>query len=309
MNRIPLTLACIALMVGMMPALSQGQTLTAYDFLRIQMSPHASALGNSYVSGRNDASMVFLNPAAMSTLEKPAASIGFVKHLLDVNAGYVAYGQEVEGIGWFGGGIMYVNYGSFESRDKFANVTGSFGAADLAVSAAYANRSDNLHYGGAVKVIYSSIEQYNSSALALDAGVEYVIASQEMVLGASVLNLGTQISKYGNVSETLPFDIKIGVSKKLEHLPLLLHLNLHKLNEFDFSTFSFGGEFLLSKSFRARVGYNNEIRRELKIGDSAKLAGFSAGFGLNVATYVIDYAFNSFGQIGALHRFGLSTTF
>ena len=286
-----------------------GQTITAYDFLRIQMSPRASALGNSYVSGRNDAAMIFLNPAALSTLEHPAASIGFVKHLLDVNAGFVSYGQEIEGFGWIGGGIVYINYGSFDGRDKYAIETGSFGAGDIAISAGYASRYENLHFGGALKIIYSSIEQYQSSAVAVDAGVEYVIPSEEIVLGAALLNLGTQISKYGSIKESLPFEMKIGVSKKLEHLPLQLHLNFHKLNEFELSTFSIGGEFLLSKSFRARFGYNNQIRSDLKIGDSAKLAGFSAGFGLNVSTYVVDYAFNSFGSIGALHRFGVSTTF
>jgi hypothetical protein len=299
---------CLAL-CGFLTIPAAAQTITAYDFLRIQMSPRASALGNTFVSGRNDASMIFLNPGAMSTIEKPSASAGFVKHLLDVNAGFLAYGQEVEGIGWLGGGVEYVNYGSFDGRDKYGNESGSFGAGDVAVSAAYANRSENLHFGGAVKIIYSSIDQYHSAALAVDAGVEYVLPSQEIVIGASMLNLGGQISKYGSVSESLPFDIKIGVSKKLEHLPVQLHLNWHKLNDFDLSTFSLGGEFAMSKSFRVRLGYNNEIRSELKIGDSAKLAGFSAGFGLSVATYVVDYAYNSFGQIGALHRFGLSTTF
>ena len=286
-----------------------------YDFLRIPMNARAASLGNTFLTVRNDPAGTFYNPGLLSTLERPSASAGFLKYLLDVNAGYASYGQAVEGIGWIGGGVVYVNYGSFDETDRQSNVIGSFGASDLALSATVASVYENLHYGATVKFIHSSIADVSSSGLALDAGVAYAIPSEGMVLGLSVLNLGTQVSTYAGKSERLPLDVKIGVSKKLEHLPLTVLLNFHKLNEssdsfFDrFSAFSFGGEFTLSKYLRARIGYNNEMRRELKIGDSAKLAGFSAGLGLTASAYLVDYAYTSFGLIGSAHRFSIGTSF
>ncbi|MFA6235278.1 MAG: type IX secretion system protein PorQ, partial [Bacteroidota bacterium] len=292
------------------------QDFTAYDFLRLPMNARAAALGNTSLTVHNDVTALFSNPGALSTLEAPEASIGFVKHLLDVNAGYAVYGQQWEDLGWFSAGIVYLDYGSMEETDKFSNRTGKeFGASDLALSLGYGNMLGNLHYGAAVKIIHSAIEEYSSTALALDAGVSYAIPDQQMVLAASVQNAGTQLSTFGTDDESLPLDVRIGVGKKLEHLPLNIMVNFHKLNEssedlFDrFSNYSIGGEFDLSESLKARIGYYNEMRRELKIGTSAKLAGFSGGFGLKVATYFVDYAYTSFGEIGSMHRFSLSTSF
>lgn len=298
--------------------LSRGgaQDITAFDFLRVPMNARAAALGNTSLTFRNDVNALFSNPGALSTLEAPSASIGFFKHLLDVNAGYAVYGQKWEGLGYVSAGIVYMDYGSFEETDKFGDRTGKeFGAGDLALSLGYGNATGNLNYGGAVKFIYSSLEDYSSAAAALDLGVSYYFPEQQLVLAAGAQNLGTQLSTFAGIDESLPLDVRLGIGKKLEHLPLNIMLNFHKLNEsqdsfFDrFSNFSVGGEFDLSESLKARVGYYNELRRELKIGNTAKLAGFSGGFGLKIATYMLDYAYNSLGEIGAFHRFSLSTSF
>ncbi len=308
-----LVLLLLAMMAQAIPL--RAQNYSAFDFLRIPMNARAAALGNTFLTMRDDPSILFTNPGALSSISGPSASVGFLKHLLDVNAGYAVYSQKWENLGWVGAGITYLNYGSFDETDKFGNMTGStFGASDLALSLGYGNRAGNLHYGAALKVIYSYIEEYSASGLALDAGVSYYIPDQDMVLAAGVLNAGAQLSSYGGEREDLPLDVRIGIGKQLEHLPLNIMLNFHKLNEdadfFDrFTNFSLGGEFDLSDSFKARVGYYNEMRRELKIGNTAKLAGFSGGFGLRIAGYMVDYAYTSLGEIGALHRFAITTSF
>jgi hypothetical protein len=308
-----ITLALFLALPGM-NAIAQEHS--AYDFLRIPMNARAAALGNSFLTMRNDVTVLFSNPGAISTLERPSASVGFLKHLLDVNAGYIAYGRRYEDIGWFSAGIVYLDYGSFDETDRFGERTGNqFGASDLSFNLGYGNTFGHFHYGVAVKLVHSYIEDYSSTATAFDAGVSYYFPDEEIVLAAGFQNLGTQISSFAGIDESLPFDLRIGVAKKLEHLPLNLMLNFHKLNEsydgfFDrFSNYSVGGEFELSEVLKARIGYYNEMRRELRIGNSAKLAGFSGGFGLLVAGYTLDYAYNSLGEIGAMHRFSLSTMF
>ncbi len=310
------TFTAALLSITVLPAVLTAGGNPVYDFLRVTMNARAAALGNTFLTVRNDATMLFANPGALSTLEAPSASVGFVKHLLDVNAGFAVYGQELPDIGWVSAGVVYLNYGSMDRTDKFGNdLGGTFGASDLAFSVGYGNKAGDLSYGAAVKLIYSNIDDYSSAGLALDAGVSYLIPDQQMVLAVGILHAGTQISAFNETKEDLPLDVRIGAGKKLEHLPLTIMLNFHKLNEdtdsfFDrFTNYSVGGEFDLSESLRARIGYYNEGRREWKIGNSAKLAGFSAGFGLDVASFVVDYAWNSMGEIGAMHRFSLGTTF
>ena len=303
-----------ALAVLLFPSHSRAQDYSVFDFLRLPMNARAAALGNTFLTMQDDPAVLFGNPGALGTLSGPSASVGFVKHLMDINAGYAVYGQQYEDLGWFSAGIVYVNYGTMDETDRFSNKIGTFGASDLALSLGYGNRMDNLYFGGAVKVIYSYIDDYSASGLAIDAGVSYHIPSEQMVLAAGVFNAGTQMSAYGSENESLPLDVRIGVGKKLEHLPLNIMLNFHKLNESAdsffkrFAHFSIGGEFDLSDVLKARIGYNNELRDELKIENTAKLAGFSGGFGIVIANYIVDYAYNSFGEIGAMHRFSISTT-
>ena len=57
----------------------------------------------------------------------------------------------------------------------------------------------------------------------------------------------------------------------------------------------------MSKELRFRFGYQNERRRELKLGTSSGLAGFSFGGGLVLEKLRFDYAYVSLGKIGSLN--------
>lgn len=286
-----------------------------YEFLRLDMSPRAAALAGSFVSTYDDPNAMFYNPAGIATLEGQPISLSFVKHLLDINSASLSYSRHFEGIGRFAAGVQYINYGTFTAADEFGNKTGEFGAGDFALTIGYANQLDeNFYYGANVKFIYSSIEEVSSTGIAVDLGLQYLIPDSRWSFGISALNLGGQLSTYYDTQEDLPLDVRAGFSKSLEHLPFTFFFSINKLNEkYDdfadrFKQFSVGGEFRLSQSFHLRLGYDNEKRKELKIGTTAGLAGFSLGVGLNISNYLLDYAFSSMGSIGSLHRIGVSTS-
>ncbi len=289
---------------------------STYDFLRTDVSARAGALAGSYVSIMNDPTTIFYNPAALGTIERPTGSIGFFKHLLDINSGYAAYAQPYDDLGYFGVGVLYMNYGSFNRTDDLGNTLGTFSANELAVTLGYsALWEENLYYGINAKFIYSGIAEYSSTGLAADFGLLYTIPDSRITLGASLRNLGAQLSSYASTKESLPLDLVVGMSVVPKGIPLLLNVNFHKLNEDvakfgdRFKAFSIGGEFTLSTVLQARVGYNNEQRQELKTGTSAGLAGFSGGIGITIREYRVDYALSSLGSIGALHRITVSSTF
>ena len=287
---------------------------TTYDFLRVDMSPRAAALGGSFVTNNDDPEVIFYNPAGMYSLENSPASVSFVKHLLDINLASVVYSTELDGIGRVGAGIKYINYGSFDEADEFGNRTGTFNANEFAFVVGYAgNFEDNFNYGANVKFIYSGIADRSSTGVGVDLGVNYLIPSQMINIGASVLNLGAQMSSYINTKEDLPLDIVIGVSKRLENLPVRISLDFHRLNDdrdkFSqrFKAFTVGTEFYLSKVLTLRFGYDNERRSDLKVGTTAGIAGFNVGLGIHVSEYQFDYGYSSLGPVGALHRIGIST--
>ena len=307
-------IALMALMVSLEQCFAQDTG--TFAFLRNDVSARAAALNGSFVSMTSDPNVLFYNPASLVTISSPKVSLGYLKNLLDVNSGSLAYAQNVEGIGSIGFGIDFVDYGSFTRTDQSENDLGSFSASELAVTAGYGMMlDDESSIGGNVKFIHSSIAEFSSTALAVDLGYLYQLSSQNLAIGASILNLGRQLSEYGSTREPLPLDLVIGITKRPEHLPVLLNLNFHKLNEqrsraLDrLSSFTFGAEFLMSESVRLRFGYNNEEHRDLKLGTTAGLAGFSLGAGFILNEYVVDYAFNSYGKIGGLNRLSLGMNF
>ena len=278
------------------------------------MSARAASLGGSFVTNNDDVDVLFYNPAGMSFLEKDPVSFSFVKHLMDINLFSLAYSTEFEDIGRFGSAIKYINYGSFDEADEFGNRTGEFSAGELAFILGYTNEfSENFYYGANAKVIYSSIADESSSAIALDLGINYEIPNQKLNLAAAVLNLGTQLSSYIDTKEDLPLDVTIGISKRLENLPVRLSLDFHQLNKDrdelyqHLKGFSVGAEFYLSEVFTLRFGYDNEKRSDLKVGSSSGIAGFNGGLGVKVSEYSFNYGYSSLGSIGAMHRIGLAT--
>ena len=105
------------------------------------------------------------------------------------------------------------------------------------------------------------------------------------------------------------------MAKKLAHLPLEFNVSLNDLNVSEdniwdrLAKFSIGGEFTLSEMLRLRLGYENEVNRDLKLGKERGFAGVSMGFGLLWRDYRFDYAYSSFGDLGSTHRFGIYGTF
>lgn len=287
---------------------------TVYRFLYLDVSAREASLAGTSLARTSDPSGFFYNPAVSVDSKDHFVTFGFLKHILDINAGYIFATGERPGIGYFGLGIGYINYGSFTTTDEFGNQLGTFSAGDAMVILNYSNfLGENFSYGFNLKGIYSTIASARSSAVAFDAGLYYNFPSSMSGIGFSIDNIGTQLTYYGSGKEILPVNVRVGVTKQLEHLPLVLNVALQHLADSDLSlseklgSFAVGGEFLLSNNFRLRIGYDNLQHRQMKIGLSSGLEGMSFGLGLKVAGYTFDYSFSSWGKIGALHRVNIST--
>jgi hypothetical protein len=315
MRRIPAFAALtilLALLLTPAPAAARGGNST-YDFLRNDAGARTASLGGNVVTMTNDATTIFYNPAGIGTITGRSVSVGFFKHVLDINSGYVGFATAIDGLGMVGAGAVYTNYGEFKKTGEEGQDLGTFGAGELALSVGYGGSlPSGLFYGASAKFIYSTIGEYSSSAVALDLGVQYEALPGRIRLGGSLRNLGTQLDPYGTTREPLPLDLAIGATFTPEHLPASLHIGLHRLTDKYESVsdrlkaFTAGAEFTLSPNVFARVGYDNEKRQELKIGQSSGLSGFSLGAGFATGFYTVDYAYSSLGPIGALHRISIS---
>ncbi len=292
---------------------AEGRLTNGFEFLNTDYNARTSAMGRSFLTIRNDISGMFINPAGMAYTENEQYAFNYTNYLLDVNAGFAGYAHILPRFGVLSAGLIYMDYGSFQKTDENAVETGrTFSAGDIAISLGLSNHlGQGFSYGLNLKYVHSKIEQYSAGAIALDFSLLYEASFQkDLFFVATVQNLGTNFSYYGDVKEPMPLNIGLGLSKKLAHLPLELAFSFNDLNASTdsfgerFKNFSIGGEFRISKMLRLRLGYNNALKDNLKTTNDVKFAGVSLGFGMLWRTFRFDYAYSDFGMLGATHRFG-----
>ncbi|MCE2754670.1 MAG: PorV/PorQ family protein [Ignavibacteriae bacterium] len=288
-----------------------------FDFIQLGISARSASLGGAFTSMTKDQTAVFFNPGTLATIDSSSVSATFMKHVLDISSGMATYALPIEknSTERISISAVYTAYGSFDRTDEFGTVTGSFSSNNVGLMGTYSNELDStLSYGISAKLMYVTLDDLASSALALDAGVLYRLPASRTNFGLSLLNIGTQLSTFEGITDQMPIDVRLGINHRLRGLPLLLNFSLHHLADdadafFDrVGNFSIGGEFILSKVLDLRIGYDNYVRNATSIQGQRRFSGFAAGVGVRTAYVQIDYGVSAIGTAGSIHRLTLHTS-
>lgn len=280
-----------------------------FQFLKTHTSARSAGLAGAMVAVTPDAGALHYNPAVIAFTENRSGSFSYLNHLLDFNAGHVTALQPRLGPGTAAVAIDYMDYGDFDKRDQDNQDLGQFHAGSVAFTGGYALQPlPHLGVGLAVKYIRASIDDYASDAVAFDGGVVYHIPGQQLAIGASFANAGKVLSAYISRKDPLPTLFRVGLSKGLAHLPLMLSLQLYKYSDEEWHG-ALGGEFTVYENVFLRLGYD-QAGRELHVDQpDDRFAGAAMGLGAVWRDYRIDYAISSMGALGVLNRFTLSGRF
>ncbi|MCK4894934.1 MAG: PorV/PorQ family protein [Calditrichia bacterium] len=297
---------------------SQSAGTTSFEFLKSQYSPRGAAMGGNLMAVSGDIQALLYNPATLASNTNRLWDINYIDHLIDFKAGQLSYAQPMKTIGNFYTTLFYFNYGEFNETDEFGDQTGrTFNAAEFALSAGMSNHlGEGFDYGLGIKYLYSSLESYNASAIALDAGLMYTVPLvEDLTLGLSLLNFGMTLDNYTSHQERLPLVLQFGFSKRLAHLPLLLTGSFQdmavsgdKVTDY-LKRFAIGGEFDISEIIKFRLGYQNQINQDVKPIGRTVLSGFSLGLGINWRQFRFGYSYSNFGDLGSQNRLGISGSF
>jgi hypothetical protein len=236
----------------------------------------------------------------------------------------------------FSWGLNYFGYGNISQTDASGNVLGKFRPTDWVMQVS-ASRSylEKWNYGATLKFINSNYGPYRSNGIAMDVGVLYQDSLKLFSASLLAKNLGFQLKKYnGTEADDLPFDLQIGLTKRLKSAPLSFSItaqHLHQLNilyndtvfnnENGFTNssskkFSFDkllNHFVLATTIYlgdrvvAIVGYNFLRRHELNIGNGGNgLTGISLGAGVLLGKLQIRYARAYYQSSSAYNQLGLN---
>ncbi len=316
---------------------ANAQTLggkAAYTFLNLPASPLLSASGgiNTSYSG-SDVGLALNNPALLMPALHSDVGLVFNNYFAGIKAyNLSAAYHQIDMNTTFGGNIFFIDYGNIAQTDASGNVSGNFHPVDYVVQlSASKTYLEKWRYGASLKFISSDYGQYSSNALAMDVGIFYSDTSNNFSASVLVKNMGTQLKNYTNEKEDLPFDLQLGISKKLKKAPFGFSVTAHHLHQFRisysdttfntennlannnttlkniFSHFVIATHIYAGKSLEATIGYNILRRQELNIGSSGNgLNGFSAGLQAKFKKLKIQYARSYFQRNIAYNQFGIT---
>lgn len=316
-----------------------------YEFLNMPASARISALGGNLITVRDDdINLAFNNPAALNEAMHHQLSFSHNFHLAGIQNGYAAFGQHVNKLKTtFHLGVQYVDYGDFNATDVLGQIEGTFKASEYAITLGAGRQIyERLAVGVNIKYITSQFEAYNSAGLIADASLMYYDTASNFSATFLVRNVGGQLSTYDvDNSEPIPFEMQIGISKRLRHLPFRFSIVYHHFDRWNIlyddpnseettlfigevdterssssiwldnfaRHFIFNGEFLFGQkdNFRLRVGYNHFMRKELTVDNFRSLGGFSFGAGIKINRFRLDYGRTIFHLAGGLNHLSIST--
>jgi hypothetical protein len=318
---------------------------SVYKFLNLTSSARTAAMGGNFLAVKDgDLTQALFNPSIIDVQMDNSLALSFVDYYTDVNYGFASYAKSFNKIGTYHATMQYINYGEFTYADETGQTYGTFSANELAMNIGWGRSLDSLWSIGAnFKFIYSGLEDYQSYGLAADVAGSYHNPKNDFTMSLIFRNIGSQIKPYRSGHfEPIPFEINFGMSQRLKHLPFrysILLTNLHKwdLTYFDpndpdnkidpitgevqekngFSDFAdkamrhvvVGGEFIPSKYFSIRFGYNYQRRQELGVSSKMGMVGFSWGFGLRISKFQIDYSRATYHLNGSPNYITIRTRF
>ena len=302
-------------------AAAQSERVTGFSFLRLDPSARSSAMAGSFGAiYDDDVNAYYYNPALLNESMSGSVSLSYLNHLSDINAGFVSYARHLEGKGTVAAGVRFLSWGSFERANEFGETDGTFSAGDVAVTLGAARAySERLRYGANAHLIYSSIDSYSASALAFDVGGTYVVTESEFVASLVLSNAGVTLNSLGETRDELPVDLRLAVSKKLAHLPLLLSVTAYDLQNVGeppndasgigavFQYLTLAGELRFGPSFRIRIGYNHRKHEALKQKSRLDFAGVGVGTGIMIRKIRFDYSYASWSSLGGLNQLTIGT--
>ncbi|NTV83315.1 MAG: type IX secretion system protein PorQ [Bacteroidales bacterium] len=306
-----------------------------YQFLNLPNSARIAALGSNFLAiNDDDITLTLANPSLINENMHNQLGFSFVDYYTDVNYGFAQYSRTFDKVGSFVGTMQYIDYGQFQEADEAGVQYGYFHAGEYALNIGWGRKLTPLFaVGSNLKLVYSSLESYNSFGIGVDIAGSYF--SKDELFDASIIfrNIGYQVVAYHSGDhEPFPFEIQAGLSKELKHIPfrfsaLLTHLEkwnlrydnpinpsggidpvtgepneISGIDEFADNLMRhivLGGEVTIAKVLSLRGAYNYQRRQEMKVPDKTAMVGFSWGLGLRIKQFQFSYARAAYHVVGS----------
>ena len=311
----PIGLLLISLLCVWPTAAQESQT--AYNFLRLPVSAHVAALGGENITlTDNDATLIFHNPSLINGVSDRTINLNYMTYMEGAKTASAAYVMAAGDRATWGVTGQYMDYGTMRQTTTVNEDLGTFSARDIAIGGSFAYALTNALSGGiTAKVISSHIAGYSSLAVGFDLGLNYLNEGGDLSISAVARNLGGQVKAYDDTFDRIPFDLQLGISKRLGNAPLRFSATLSRLNDWDEAFgrhLAIGVDVLLSDQIYIAAGYNFRSASQMKINDgdgsSAHGAGLSLGAGLQLERFKLNIGYGKYHVSASSLLFNIAYT-
>jgi hypothetical protein len=273
-----------------------GAGTAVLPLLRVGQGPRAAALGEAYVSIADDASAIYWNPAGLGRIDATRLGVSHQQWFMDIKD-EVANAALSTGTGAVGLGLVYSGDPGIETWSDDNMPGDTVRAWSAIVSAGYGTRvADRVWLGGSAKGLYENLHVLHGMGAAIDFGF-VARPLPALSLGIVGRNIGTML--YGQDAEWLPVELALGASTSLSRFNATADVVLPFDNS---ANVRCGLEYMPMNGLAVRVGYRTA---PADIGTLGIASGLTAGIGVLVGNFSVDYAFTPYGKLGTAHRIGL----
>ncbi|MBU2493140.1 MAG: PorV/PorQ family protein [Bacteroidetes bacterium] len=272
---------------------------TGYQFLKINPGARGAGMGETFITLEGDASVVYWNPAGLSSVKNISVFAGYTSWFADIKHQAFSAAMNLGDYGVVGISAVNVDYGTIKGTVISNSLLGyddigNLNITEFAIGLSYAMRfTDSFGAGVTIKYCKQDLIAKNSSVLAFDIGTNYNTGWNDLKVAVSIQNFSKEI-KYIDENFVLPLTYRVGFS--VDALGLAnINSDTHKLtialegvNPRDYSErVHLGGEYIFDNMLSLRAGY--------KFNYDVESFSFGAGFKYNDAQ--IDYAYSDFGSL------------
>jgi len=250
----------------------------------LQLGARPQAMGGAFTALADDANAVVWNPACLTKVK--VGELGFMHGIMSdfsgVNIDFLSYAQPQ---GTSGVGFSWLNVGAdLKSGENESTSRMSENTFTLAYGV---SPKKNFSLGMALKRLTLSSEVGGGGGLGFDFGSYYKI-NRQVSFALVLRNVATDIK-----DEYFPMNMRFGIAGRFMKGKINTALDVDTKQDID------GKE---GTTTRLHAGIEGNIT-----GDFSLRAGFdngspAAGFGVNVRTWKLDYAWLNNETLGAIHR-------
>lgn len=297
---------------------------TGMQFMKVDMSARAAAMGGAYTMIGNDATAMLYNAAGIAQTDNVDFYAARTQWIGDISYNAAGVVKTFGNWGTFGLSARASDYGEVigtrvaDNQQGFTE-TGQLDVGAYSVGLAYGRQlSTNFSVGGQVKLARQHLGsnllpdgemmENRVSTLAYDFGTKYYPGLGSLRLGMSLRNFSPQV-EYVEQTFELPLTFRIGMAADvLDYVGAVtnssLLLSVDALHPRDYTErMHFGGEYTYGDIFAIRGGYKLNYDEE----------SFSLGFGVSPefsgVRLKLDYSYSAMGRFNDINRVTLGASF